>query len=128
MAHPKKQNWPFIKKRTYPTGRTVWQVDARTKNGGERRAFETSGEAETFATQQKTKRANEGNSAFSLTSSDRVRCGSSAGLARPHGRSLVEAARFLVQNLATVQSSKTVAAVVIELLAAKTADGASPRY
>lgn len=128
MVHRKKQSWPFIKKRTYPSGRTVWQVDARTKNGGERRALATSLEAETFATLQRAKRENEGNSAFSLTSSDRMDAETALELLRPHGRSLTDAARFLVQNLATVRASATVVAVVSELLTAKTADGASPRY
>ncbi|RYD84710.1 MAG: hypothetical protein EOP84_04740, partial [Verrucomicrobiaceae bacterium] len=59
-----KQRWPFIKKRVYPSGAVAWMVDARTKNGGERKAFETLTEAETYAEQCRVRRQNAGDGAF----------------------------------------------------------------
>ena len=38
--------WPFIR---WIESRQRWQVDARTKNGGQRRFFETKDEAEGWA-------------------------------------------------------------------------------
>ena len=57
----KTDAWPFIR---WIESRQRWQVDARTKDGGERRFFEKKAEAEGWASSQQIKRSNEGNRAF----------------------------------------------------------------
>jgi len=123
-----RQTWPYITKRVYPSGGTGWIVDARTKDGGERRTFGTKDEADTFAQQQKAKRGNEGASAFALAATDRVDAEKALEVLRPHGRTLREAAEFFVKHLRIVQSPKTVSELVSELVENKARDGASARY
>ena len=57
----KTDAWPFIR---WLESRQRWQVDARTKDGGERRFFMTKSQATGWAATQIIKRSNEGSSAF----------------------------------------------------------------
>jgi integrase len=47
---------------------------------------------------------------------------------KPHGASLVAAAKFYVANLEVIASPRSIGAVIEELIKAKTQDGASARY
>lgn len=58
------QVWPYVTERRYKSGRISYLVDARTKEGGERKTFDRIGAANTWAAQQRAKRENEGTSAF----------------------------------------------------------------
>lgn len=120
--------WPFIKQRAYGNGTLGWQVDARTKDGGERRTFPTKTEAETFAHLQRVKRQNEGDSAFALPAADRIDAETALGILKPHGRTLREAAEFFLKHIHVVTREMTVEELVAELLASKAKDGASVRY
>jgi integrase len=53
--------WPILR---WLESRKRWQVDARTKNGGQRKYFEKRKEAETWAIEQRAKRATIGDAAF----------------------------------------------------------------
>lgn len=128
MGKADKQSWPFIRRRKYPSGLIAWQVDARTKDGGERKTFDTRLEAETFAQQQRTKRTNEGLVGFALTGEDRIDAEAALSIVKAHGRTLREAADFFVRHLHVIKAGKTIPQLVDELLAAKIRDGASARY
>jgi len=128
MARKNEQQWPFVKKRTYPTGLIAWTVDARTKDGGERKAFATKIEAETYALQQRIKRNNEGSMAFAMEPADRIDAENALALVKPMGKTLREAAEFFVKHQKIVSEKRTVLELVMELIQNKTRDGASARY
>lgn len=68
----KKRNrdkWPFIR---WAEKEHAWKVDARTEDGGQRKFFATKDEATGWAEQQRTKRKNEGDSAFGLSAELRI--------------------------------------------------------
>lgn len=112
-----KQRWPYIKKRVYSSGAIGWQVDARTATGGDRRAFETLQEAETYASQCRVRRENEGASAFG-----------NADLAR-YGKSVQDAINFYLAHLRRVESSKPLKEVVAAFMVEKeTVEKRKPRY
>jgi integrase len=128
MARKPEQQWPFIKKRTYPSGLTAWIVDARTKDGGERKTFSSKTDAETYAQMQRVKRNNEGASAFAMSPADRIDAEKALALVRPLGRTLREATEFFVRHLSVVKEAKTVRELVDELVENKRRDGASRAY
>ena len=111
-----KQRWPFIKKRVYLNGTVAWQVDARTKTGGERKAFGTRQEAETFAEQCRTRRTNEGVTAFG-----------NEELAR-YGKSVQDAISFYLAYLRREEKSIPLSDAIAELVALKRGAGKSDRY
>ena len=123
-----QQQWPFVKKRTYPTGLTAWLVDTRTKDGGERKSFATKTDAETYALQQRIKRSNEGAMAFAMDPTDRIDAEGALALVKPLGKTLREAAEFFVKHQQVVKETRTVKKLVEELIKNKTLDGVSPRY
>ena len=112
----KKNRWPFIKKRIYPSGAVGWMVDTRTKDGGERRGFETLQDAETCAELARVRRQNQGTAAFG-----------NVDLAR-YGKSVQDAISFYLAHLKRQESSATVNDAIKELVALKRAGGKSKRY
>ena len=103
----KKQSWPFITHRSYPSGATAWVVDARTKSGGIRKSFPTKSEAETFAQLEKIKRGNAGTDAFDETELSR------------YGWTVPKAIEFALAHLKQLASSKPIAEAVGALIEAK---------
>ena len=97
----KTDGWPFIR---WIESRRRWQVDARTKDGGERRFFETKVEAEGWASSQLIKRSNEGSSAFD----DKE--------LRAFGWSVPDAIRFALGHLRQQAESKPVKDAVAALV------------
>jgi len=114
-----KQRWPFIKKRTYPNGTIAWQVDARTKQGGERKAFETLVAAETFAEQCRVRRGNEGLASFTITEDLRIEAGKCMELLAPYGKSLTDAVDYFLPFLKRTASPKLLTVLVDEAIAEK---------
>jgi len=55
------QSWPYI---VFSDRENAWRVDARTKDGGSRRFFETKAEAEGFAQKCRIAKGNAGTSSF----------------------------------------------------------------
>ena len=105
--------WPFIR---WIEKRKRWQVDARTDSNKGRSCHKTKGEAEGVASAARTRRLNEGLSAFD----DRE-------LAQ-HGWTVQQAIRFAVEHLRTQAHSVTIEHAVDALIAQKKASGKSDRY
>jgi len=109
----KTQRWPFIR---FSEKENAWMVDARTKDGGSRRFFETRGKAETFASQCRTKKENSGTAAFANTE-----------LAK-FGWTIQRAIDFALAHLRAQAKSIGVAAAMEELITARKSAGRSERY
>lgn len=97
----KTEAWPFIR---WIKSRQRWQVDARTKDGGERRFFEKKTEAEGWASACLIKRANLGSSAFD----DKE--------LRAFGWSVPDAIRFALVHLRQQAESKPIKDAVAALV------------
>src|SRR4030095_3879665 len=110
------QRWPFIKKRKYASGLVGWMVDARTKTSGERKCFETSAEAETYAEGCRLRRENEGLTAF--TNEELVR----------FGKTVQDAINFYLEHLRREAKSVPLETAISELVAVRKAGGKSKRY
>jgi site-specific recombinase XerD len=93
-----------------------------------RYAFRTKEEAEGKAALLRAQRKGEGEDAFALAKFDRTDAEAALEVLKPHGLTLLEAAKFYVQNISLVRDSKSVRAVVDELLKLKAQDGRSKRY
>lgn len=105
--------WPFIR---WIEGRQRWMVDARTATGGERKFYETKTEAEGAAIIARTKRQNEGQSAFD-----------DAELAK-YGWTIQRAIRFALEHLKTQKASVPLPDAVKALIEAKRAAGRAEDY
>jgi len=108
-----KLEWPYV---AFIEKRQAWQVDARTKTGGSRKFFRTRSEAETFATQCRTTRGNEGISAFG-----------NVELAK-YGKTVQHAIEFYLAHLRAMEKSVSVADSMEELISARKSAGRSERY
>jgi integrase/recombinase XerD len=95
---------------------------------GERLTLKTKAEAVTAAEQARVKRQNEGQSAFAMAPADRADAEAALTMLRPHGRTLREAAAFMLKHLAVVRREMSVAELSAELLETRAKDGASERY
>ena len=108
-----ESQWPFIR---FADREKKWKVDARTKTGGSRRFFMTKLEAETFASQCRIQRVNEGISAFGNAELDR------------YGKTIQDAVQFYVAYLRQQENSVSVAIGVSEFIKLKEAAHKSVRY
>ena len=131
MARPKgskAKTWPLIRQRPQ-TPFHPWMVDCGMIDGKRvRYAFRTKEEAEGKAAILRAQRKGEGEDAFALAKLDRTDAEAALEVLKPHGLTLLEAAKFYVQNIALVRDSKSVQTVVDELLKLKAQDGRSKRY
>lgn len=105
-----KQEWPYVTKRKYADGTIRWQVDTRTKNGGERKTYATRDEAERYAANARQLRQNEGSASFG---SDEL---------RKYGKTVRHAVDFYLAYLRAQADSIPVAEVIEKF---KAANGAS---
>jgi integrase len=105
--------WPYIR---WKEKRQRWMVDARTKDGGERRFFESKPEAEGFAVQQRTLRQNEGATVFD----DRELAS--------YGWTVAQAIRFALEHLRKQAASVPVTEAIERLIKAKAAAGRRKDY
>ena len=121
----KGDKWPFVR---WAEKEQAWKVDARTKDGGQRKFFETKDEAVGWAEKQRIKRKNEGDAAFGLSAESRIDATAAMELLASYGVSLRECAAFYVRHAATATGDKTIQQVVDELLAVKKSAGVSARY
>ena len=96
--------------------------------GRNRRFFKDKAEAETFVQFAKVQQENYGTAALSIPDALRVEAIECAELLQPFGVTLRDAARFYAAHLKAITGSRKVSEVVADLLAARTADGMSPRY
>jgi integrase len=108
-----KQKWPFIR---WAEKEKAWKVDARTKDGGQRRFFPTRQEAEGWAQAQRIRRQNHGAHIFD----DRE-------LAQ-YGWNAADAIRFALEHLRKQSLSVALKKAVDALIEAKRGAGRSERY
>lgn len=105
--------WPFIR---WIESRQRWMVDSRTATGGERKFYQTKDEAEGAAIIARTKRQNEGASAFDHEE-----------LAR-YGWTIQRAIKFALEHLKRQSASVSVEEAVKSLLENKRAAGRDENY
>ncbi|MBU3665919.1 MAG: hypothetical protein FGM15_08625, partial [Chthoniobacterales bacterium] len=105
--------WPFIR---WIESRQRWMVDARTATGGERKFYATKDEAEGAAIIARTKRQNEGASAFDHEELSR------------YGWTIQRAIKFALDHLKRQSASVAVTDAVKSLLESKRAAGRDENY
>ena len=93
-----------------------------------RKFFKTKKAATTWIDQTKTKIANEGLSALTLSDNLRIMAVQCADQLKPYDKTLTDATAFYIDFLARTERSCTFAELVASFTAAKTKDGASDRY
>src|ERR1700740_19904 len=122
MARP-KDPWPLLRWRKTKRGRTamvdcgMMQVEGKPRRV--RFFYKTMEEAETKAALMRAKRENEGASSFGMSANTRHDAETAIALLAPHGKTLKEAAEFLLANIDLLKERKSVQEVVAELLDAK---------
>jgi integrase len=115
--------------KTKVNGRRYYCVTTPKLGGGRnRRFFKEKAEAETYLQFAKVQQENYGTAALSIPDALRVEAIECAELLQPFGVTLRDAARFYAAHLKAITGSRKVSDVVADLLAARTADGMSPRY
>jgi integrase len=115
--------------KTKVNGRRYYCVTTPKLGGGRnRRFFKDKVEAETFMQFAKVQQENHGTAALSIPDALRVEAIECCELLQPFGVTLRDAAKFYAAHLKAVTGSRKVKDVVADLLAARSADGMSPRY
>ena len=115
--------------KTKVNGRRYYCVTTPKLGGGRnRRFFKEKAEAETFMQFAKVQQENYGTAALSIPDALRVEAIECCELLQPFGVTLRDAAKFYAAHLKAITGSRKVSEVVADLLAARTADGMSPRY
>jgi integrase len=115
--------------KTKVNGRRYYCVTTPKLGGGrKRRFFKEKAEAETFMQLAKVEQENYGTAALSISDALRVEAIECCELLQPFGVTLRDAAKFYAAHLKAVTGSRKVKEVVADLLAARAADGMSPRY
>jgi integrase len=115
--------------KTKVNGRRYYCVTTPKLGGGRnRRFFKEKAEAETFMQFARVQQENYGTAALSISDALRVEAIECAELLQPFGVTLRDAAKFYAAHLKAVTGSRKVKEVVADLLAARAADGMSPRY
>jgi integrase len=115
--------------KTKVNGRRYYCVTTPKLGGGRnRRFFKEKVEAETFMQFAKVQQENYGTAALSIPDALRVEAIECCELLQPFGVTLRDAAKFYAAHLKAITGSRKVKEVVADLLAARAADGMSPRY
>lgn len=123
----KKQPWPKIKP-VEKNGKSMLVVDARIKGKGERRYFDTKGEAEGWAQQQRVRRVNEGVSGATIPERLRVEAVECQGRLEPHNATLSQAVDFFLKHAKPAGGHRKIAVLVDEFIAAKRRAGRRDEY
>jgi integrase len=132
----KKRNWPGVYPNKNSEGQIVsyvvdlglQKVPGNDKPKRVRFFYKTSQEAQTKAEQLRIARKNEGLSAISLPTIDRVDYEGAISVLLPLGASLKEAADFYRKHFGMIKQKVSAGDVVAELLAIKQQDGRADRY
>ncbi len=124
----RKVSWPRIYRRIHRSGQAGFTVDLGLVNGKrDRRTFPTKQAAETFATQARVAKENEGTAAFSLSADSRVEAAKCLGKLRPWNATLTEAVDHYVEHVLKYRNAPPVAEIVQQLLKDVTAAGRRQR-
>ena len=102
----------------------------RGKENGKwmRKFFETKREAETYSHQKNTELLNQGTESINFPSELRVMARKADALLSPFGKTILDAANFILPHLQAMNRTCTFKALTDELLSIKKRDGASERY
>jgi integrase len=115
--------------KTKVNGRRYYCVTLPKLGGGRnRRFFKDKAEAQTFMQLAEVQQENYGTAALSISDALRVEAIECRELLQPLGATLRDAAKFYAAHLKAITGSRKVGEVVADLLAARAADGMSPRY
>jgi integrase len=115
--------------KTKVNGRRYYCVTVpKLGSGRNRRFFKDRLEAQTFMRIAQVQQENYGTAALSISDALRVEAIECCELLQPYGKTLRDAAKFYAAHLKAVTGSRKVREVVADLLAARAADGMSPRY
>lgn len=107
--------------------KTYWLVDYGRRASGkrEREVFKTKGEAETVSAKARAKRLSEGVDAFTMAATDRSDAARALEQLKPHGVSLLDAARYYIKHVAAYRDAPPIKDVVKALV--EEAEGANRR-
>jgi integrase len=115
--------------KTKVNGQRYYCVTVPKLGGGRnRRFFKGKAEALTLMRIAEVQQENYGTAALSMSDSLRVEAIECREVLQPYGKTLRDAAKFYLAHLKTITGSRKVREVVINLLAARVADGMSARY
>ncbi len=115
--------------KTKVNGRRYYCVTLPKLGGGRnRRFFKDKTEAQTFLQLTKVQQENYGTAALSISDALRVEAIECSELLQPYQKTLRDATKFYVAHLKAITGSRKVSEIVVDLLAARTADGMSARY
>lgn len=117
--------WPLIYRRRYPSGLPSFVVDMGKQSDGRRvrRTFPTRGEAETFAEQRRTERANEGALTNAVPWEIRREAAICAAKLAPYHAKLTEAVDYYVQQVLQYRTSPSASDAIRQMLTELKAGG-----
>ena len=123
----KKPKWPRVTRRKNTGGTISFCVDiGRLAGRRVRKFFKTRLEADTYAEQQRTAKANQGAAAFSIDDKLRFEAIEARRLLLPYGASLIEAAKYFIKHAKPKGGEKTMFELVTEVLDVKAKAGRRP--
>jgi len=111
----KQKAWPKIKQ-TIKNGKSMFLGDARIAGRGERRFFDTKGEAQTWAQLQRIRRQSEGQESFEDTELS------------GYGWTVKQAIEFTLEHLRRKENSITISQAIAALVEQKRASGRGEHY
>ncbi len=123
----KKSLWPKITQITNH-GNAVFLVDARIKGKGERRFFETKGDADVWARTQRIRRINEGYAGGALPERLRVEARECQRRLKSFGTSLTDAVDYYLRHATPAGGERKISELVVEFIAAKRKAGRREEY
>lgn len=120
-------SWPKVQK-VVNHGKIRFKVDARIAGEGERRFFDRRVDADTWAHQQRVRRANEGIAGATIPERLRVEAVACQKRLDPYGASLTDAVDFFLKHAKPVGGHKLLSDVIEEFLDAKEKANRRPQY
>lgn len=112
----------------YTHERLKFVVTSNLNGQRQRKFFGTKREAETYVEIKEIELLNQGTEATTFSTELRVLAQRAANILQPFGKTVLDAAEFYASHLRSMSSSRSVATVVNELIAAREEDGLSADY
>jgi len=120
----KRPKWPRVTRRKNAGGTISFCVDVGRLAGRRvRKFFKTRLEADTYAEQQRTAKANQGAAAFSIDDKLRIEAIEAGRLLSPYGVRLIEAVKYYIKHAKPTGGEKTMFELVTEVLHVKAKAG-----
>lgn len=122
------KQWPPIYTVTHRSGQVSYQVDLGiVANQRKRVNFATKLEAQTYAEQCRTNKANEGTAAFSLPMDIRLDAAKANQLLAPHSITILEAAKYYQKHVLTYKTAPLIKEIVERYIANSESRNLRPR-